>query len=144
MTTVYDVPPQEFLAEVSKELRSVSSVKPPVWAKFVKTGPHKKRTPDNPDWWFDRVASVLRTVYMKGPIGISHLRVKYGGRKKRGVRPEIFVKASGNILRKALQQLESAGLVEKVKTKKGRVISTAGMSFCDKIAARIAKATKAK
>ena len=73
---------------------------------------------------------------MKGPIGVSRLRREYGGRVDRGVRPEHSRKGGGNIIRKALQQLEEAGLVEKLGNR-GRVVSPRGRSLLDKLATEI-------
>ena len=100
----------------------------------------RERSPDQEDWWYIRAASVLRTLYLRGgkPVGVERLRTKYGGRTGRRVRPEHFKKGSGHIIRLILQQLEEAGLVTKVE-KKGRKITPQGISFLDKVAARIAK-----
>jgi len=114
----------------------VDEVTPPEWASYVKTGSHAERPPQNPDWWFIRCASILRKIYMKGPIGVSRLRREYGGRVDRGVRPEHSRKGGGNIIRKALQQLEEAGLVEKLGNR-GRVVSPRGRSLLDKLATEI-------
>ena len=114
----------------------MDEVTPPEWASYVKTGSHAERPPQNPDWWFIRCASILRKIYMKGPIGVSRLRREYGGRVDRGVRPEHSRKGGGNIIRKALQQLEEAGLVEKLGNR-GRVVSPRGRSLLDKLATEI-------
>jgi small subunit ribosomal protein S19e len=100
---------------------------------------HKERVPVDKDWWYLRTASVLRTVYRLGPIGVSKLRTKYGGKKNRGVKKEHFFKGSGNILRKSLQQLEKAGLIKFTDKgiHKGRIITPKGKAFLDKIATSI-------
>ncbi len=136
MATPNDINPNELIGELSKHLKTVAEIKPPVWAKFVKTGHHKERPPVNTDWWHIRAASVLRTVYMTGPIGTSKLRTKYGGKKNRGVASEHSYKGSGSIIRKVLQQLEKAGLILQAAKgmHKGRVISPKGRSLLNKIA----------
>ncbi|MEM2987826.1 MAG: 30S ribosomal protein S19e, partial [Candidatus Bathyarchaeia archaeon] len=105
---------------------------------IVKTGAHTQRLPDNPDWWFVRCASLLRKIYIHGPIGIERLRAEYGGRKDFGVRPEHAVKAGGTIIRKALQQLENAGLVEKFQNR-GRRITKEGRKLLEDIAEDVKK-----
>ena len=132
-----DVSPQELAKEVANALKE--KITAPKWAVFVKTGSHKERPPLEKDWWYIRAASVLRTIYRSGPVGVSKLRSKYGGAKNRGVKPHQFTKASGSILRKILQQLEAAGFVAKVKegVHKGRIITPAGISLLAKAAARI-------
>src|SRR3989344_9695850 len=102
MATMYDVDAQELILKAADELKKVPEIKAPAWAAFVKTGMHKERPPVNDDWWFVRTASLLRAVYRLGPVGVSKLRTKYGGKKNRGVKKEHFYKGSGNILRKSL------------------------------------------
>nr|4V4N_BU Chain BU, 30S ribosomal protein S19E [Methanocaldococcus jannaschii] len=138
MATVYDVPGDLLVERVAQRLKEIPEIKPPEWAPFVKTGRHKERLPEQEDWWYYRVASILRRVYLDGPVGIERLRTYYGGRKNRGHAPEKFYKAGGSIIRKALQQLEAAGFVEKVPGK-GRVITPKGRSFLDKIATELKK-----
>ncbi len=138
MPTPFDVPASILIERLANYLKEeVDVVKPPAWAPYVKTGAHVQRPPQNPDWWFIRCASILRKVYIKGPIGIGHLRSEYGGRKDRGTRPEHHMIGGGSIIRKALQQLEAAGLVE--KTQKGRVISRKGRQLLDRLSAEIKK-----
>ncbi|MFQ6056450.1 MAG: 40S ribosomal protein S19, partial [Methanosarcinales archaeon] len=84
-----------------------------------------------------RAASTLRRIYLGGPVGIEKLRSYYGGRKKRGHKPAHFKKASGNIIRKILQQLEKAGFVEKAA--RGRKITNKGQKFLDRIAYEVRK-----
>lgn len=140
MASIYDVDAGVLLKHASQELKKIEHIKPPSWADFVKTGMHKERPPVDPDWWYVRSAAVLRSVYRLGPVGVQKLRVKYGGKKNRGVKREHAYKGSGNILRKVLQQLEAAGFVEQaVKgVHKGRIVTPAGKSFLDKIATKLA------
>jgi len=138
MVTAVQVPADRLIAEVARCLKErVPEVKPPEWAAYVKTGAHKERVPEDTDWWYYRCASILRKLYVRGtPVGIERLRTAYGGRKNYGVAPEHFIKGSGSVIRKALQQLEKAGLVVKVKGK-GRILSPKGRSLLDKMANKI-------
>lgn len=135
MTTVFDVPPDKLIEKVKEKLKQNGKIFPPEWAKYVKTGMHRERAPRDPEWWYKRCASLLRRIYIDGPVGVSRLRTYYGGKKRRGVRPAHFVKGSGKILRVALQQLEDAGYVR--KTPKGREITPEGRSFLDGVANEI-------
>ena len=142
MPTPYDVPPDKLIERLARYLkREVEAVRPPEWAIFVKTGSHVQRPPQDPDWWYVRCASLLRKLYIHGPIGVERLRSMYGGRKDRGHRPEHHRKAGGSIIRKALQQLEAAGLVQKVTDAKGHVIGRTltpeGRSLLDRIATEV-------
>jgi len=135
MTTVYDVPADHLIRKVAEELKSRQEIKPPVWAAFAKTGAHKEMPPEDPDWWFIRAAAVLRRVYVDGPLGVERMRSFYGGKKNRGSKPNAFRKGSGSVLRKALQQLEAAGLI--VHDKIGRRVSPAGMAFLDHVSREV-------
>ncbi|HDD71604.1 MAG TPA: 30S ribosomal protein S19e [Candidatus Aenigmarchaeota archaeon] len=137
MFTPYDVPPSILIKKMASKLKEISQIQMPEWAKFVKTGIHRERIPSQSDWWYLRAASILYQVYMRGPIGLGHLRKLYGGRKRRGPKPEKKVNAAGKIIRSILQQLEVAGLV--VKTINGRKISPKGQRLLNQIATEIAK-----
>lgn len=129
MTTVYDVPPKDLIEAVAKELKTLGKVQPPVWAAYVKTGVSKEMPPTNPDWWFVRCASVLRRVYIDGPVGVSRLRTYYGGKHRKTVATPSFAEGSGSIAREALVQLEKAGYIKKLK--KGRQVTPEGQAFLD-------------
>ncbi|MAG45331.1 MAG: 30S ribosomal protein S19e [Nanoarchaeota archaeon] len=143
MVTIYDVNPSELIKKTSDRLKEIDSIKAPEWAQFVKTGVSKERPPIEKDWWYTRAASVLRKVYVLGPVGVSKLRKKYGGKKNRGHKPERFYKGSGNILRKVLQQLEKAELIKQTErgVHKGRGITPKGKKFLDGIAKELFKKT---
>lgn len=139
MPTVYDVPPDILIERLARYLKEeVPEVTPPSWAKFVKTSPSRERIPMQADWWYIRAASILRKVYLLGPVGLNTLRTLYGGRQRRGSMPEHHRKAGGAIIRKILQQLEAAGLVKKV-SKKGRVVTPKGRSLLDYLSTEILK-----
>jgi len=135
MATVKEVDTQELIKKAAERLEKMEEIKPPVWAEFVKTGVHKERPPEQKDWWSIRAAALLRRVYLE-QTGVSRLRNVYGGRKNRGHKPEHKRKASGAVIRKALQQLEKAGFV-KTEKGKGRTITSKGQQFLDKIAKEI-------
>ncbi len=147
MATIYDVDINQLIERTGDELKKIEAISPPEWSKYAKTGVHKERPPYKQDWWYTRTAAVLRSVYVLGPIGVSKLRQKYGGRKNRGFKPERFRRGSGNIIRKVLQQLEKAGFLRQteVGNYKGRTITPAGKSFIDKVASSLyVKATPVK
>jgi small subunit ribosomal protein S19e len=139
LPTPYDVPPSILIERLARYLREeVDEVVPPAWASSVKTGSHTQRPPQNPDWWFTRCASLLRKIYVKGPIGIERLRSEYGGRIDRGVKPEHAGKGGGAIIRKALQQLQVAGLVGPLRNR-GRVVTSEGRRLLDRLSTEIKK-----
>jgi small subunit ribosomal protein S19e len=139
LPTPYDVPANLLIQRLASYLKDeVDEITPPPWVSIVKTGSHAERPPQNADWWYTRCASLLRKVYFHGPIGIQRLRSEYGGRKDRGVKPEHCRKGSGAIIRKALQQLERARLVEPYRNR-GRIITKKGRSLLDRLSTEIKK-----
>ncbi len=141
MVSIYNVDPSALIERVSEELKKSDMVQPPEWAQFVKTGPSKTRPPASDDWWYVRAASVLRAVYKEGPIGVAKLRTRYGSKQDRGLAPERFRPASGNILRTILQQLEKEGYLMQGKDKnaQGRHITPKGQSLLEKCASALYK-----
>jgi len=137
LLSVKEVAPLQLIKATAQYLKENELVKPPSWAPFVKTGVSKDRPPTDPDWWYVRCAAILRKVYLKGPIGVSRLRKMYGGRHRVGHGHPRFAPGSGSIIRKALQQLEAAGLL--VKDKKGRSISEKGRKLLEEISSSLAK-----
>ena len=137
MTTVYDVPPWLLIESVALELKKIKAITPPNWAPFVKTGSFKELPPVRPDWWYIRASSVLRKIYLKGPLGTRKIKSLYGGKKNRGSKGEHRYKGSGSIARHILKQLELAALLQKVS--RGRQITGNGMSLLDGIAYNLEK-----
>lgn len=138
---LYTVDQQKLVLTVAQELKN--HIEMPEWAKFVKTGAHRETFPRNADWWYIRAASILRFCHMKGPVGVSKLRTRYGGRKNRGVRPDKFTLASGKVIRVVLQQLEAAKLLKQtvVENHKGRVSTPSGVALLVKAAKAMEKTT---
>lgn len=132
LAVVYDVPATLLVARAGQKLKETGKVKAPEWAADVKTGTHRQYPPTQQDWWYTRCASILRRIYIDGPVGVQRLRTLYGGRKNRGVRPDRHERGSGSIIRDALQQLEKAGFVKSVKG--GRAVTPQGMAFLDRVA----------
>lgn len=133
MATIFETNTQELLIKAAKALKE--KIKAPEWSIFVKTGVSRERPPVDGDWWYIRAASILRKVYLKGPIGTNKLRVKYSGRKNRGYKPERTYIGGGKIIRVILQQLEKVELIKHGAkgVHKGRIITPKGKSFLDKL-----------
>jgi small subunit ribosomal protein S19e len=139
MVTVSDVHARKLVWAVKEELKSVKEIKPPAWSVYAKSGVSRQRPPEQPDFWYIRGASLLRRIYLDGPVGVEKLRTFYGGRKRRRTKPARFKKGSGSVVRKLLQQLETAGFVKKEKNGSGRKITPKGRKFLDNIANKVAK-----
>ena len=139
MVTPNDVPASKFIQKLAKYLKeNVDAVAPPTWANVAKTGTHVQQQPQNPDWWYVRCASILRKIYVHGPIGIQKLRADYGGRNSKGVKPKHATKAGGSVVRKALQQLEAAGYIEIMKPH-GRRATPTGRKILKELAEELGK-----
>jgi len=137
--TPHDVPAPKLIEKLATYLKeNVDAVTPPAWAAFAKTGTHVEKQPQRPDWWYVRCASVLRKIYVHGPMGIEKLRADYGGNKGFSVKPEHARKASGAIIRKALQQLQAAGYVDTLKTR-GRKVTPQGRKLLQELAEEIGR-----
>lgn len=130
MKTALDIEPNKFIEALAERLKGL--VEEPEYIKFVKTGAHVERPPEQEDFWYIRCASILRQAYKQPRVGVNRLRTHYGGRKNFGVKPEHHVKAGGKIIRNALQALEKAGLLEKAE--KGRKLSSKGRKLLDEVA----------
>ncbi len=132
MAKVYDVPADVLIDKLAVMLRDEGIVAP-AWIPFVKTGSHADKPPQNRDWWHVRCASILRKIYLHGPIGVNGLRSEYGGGKPSGYGAAHHRDAGGAIIRNAIHGLEKLGYVEKLD-KKGRAISKTGMKKLDMLA----------
>lgn len=135
MAKVYDVPPNLLISRLSGILKG-EEIPAPEWIPFVKTGAHADKPPHERDWWHTRCASLLRKIYMRGPVGINGLRGVYGGGRPSGYGAAHHRDAGGAIIRNAVHGLERLGYVEKAGGS-GRVISRKGMQKLDKLATEI-------
>ena len=138
MTTVFDVPAKELINAVAKKLESETVIEIPKENIYSRTGVNKENPPVEKNWWYIRCASILRKIYINNIIGIEHLRSEYGGKKDRGSKPYKAASGSGSIIRRALQQLEKAGYVSKIKGK-GRMLTSKGRSFLDNTSFEVLK-----
>lgn len=136
MANVYEVDAGEFIKRSAEKLKS-AQLKKPAYIDYVKSGAGRERVPADPDFYYMRCASVLRQVYVNGPIGISTLRTRYGNRKRHTVTRHHHVRAGGSLIKDAFDALEKLGYVK--KSGKGRILTPAGKSFADKVSNEIAK-----
>lgn len=127
MTDVNKVPVELLLSNVAKTLKGDERIKAPEWLKYAKAGVHKEKTWDQPDWYYVRLASTLRKIYLNGPIGTVKLSQAYGGPVDRGSKRYHPAPGSRSIVRHMLNTLEELGYVK--KEPKGRVIAPAGQSI---------------
>jgi len=136
MADIKSIEPGKYNTKLAQALKELEEFKRPTWVDFVKSGVHKERPIEDPDFWYKRAASILRQLYINGIVGVGRLRSRYGGRKDYGMAPAHFTKSSGKIIRLIVQQAEAAGLVEKAKEKRaGRQLTHKGKQFLEKVTA---------
>ncbi len=143
MPAVYNVPANIMIRKLAEFLKeNVEEIHPPAWSLVSKTGSNRENPPQNSDWWYLRCASLLRKLYLYGPLGVSRLCVKYGGKEKKGTKRKHNRKGGGSAVREPLQQLEKAGFLISEKGT-GRRLSNEGRSLLDKMSTQIVKESEA-
>lgn len=142
MTTAFDVPPELLIDRLTEQLKTGKAT-PPEWAAFARTGVHTERAPQDPEWWYRRLAAVLRKVYVYGPIGTSRLSAEFGGKRDDGSAPYHPRKGSRALTRNCLQQLEAIGLVAKAEAR-GRRVTPEGRKMLDNLSKEILTELAAK
>ena len=133
MTTVYDIEAGDLIRVAAERLKG--SVEKPSYVGFVKSSQGRERPPEDPDFWYKRCASILRQVYVNGPVGISTLRTRYGSRQDHVVHRHHHLRAGSSIIRDAFAELEKLKYVK--NTGRGRVITPEGKAFLDRISSEI-------
>jgi small subunit ribosomal protein S19e len=136
MAKIYDVPADNLILKLSEVLKT-EDIPAPSWAVFVKTGAHADKPPQKSDWWYTRCASILRKIYLHGPLTVNDLRTIYGdGKRNMYYGARHHKDASGAVIRNAIHGLEKLGYLEKVE-KKGSVVTSQGMQKLDKLSTEI-------
>ncbi|MDA4133989.1 MAG: 30S ribosomal protein S19e [Thaumarchaeota archaeon] len=138
MVRVHDVPADKLIKALAEHLKRVPELEPPAWAAYVKTGSHAERPPQAADWWYTRAASLLRKVYLQGPVGLQQLESAYGGSKALAYYPKHHRDSGGSIIRNSLKDMEAAELVTKLGNK-GRVLTPKGVALLDKVSKDVFK-----
>jgi small subunit ribosomal protein S19e len=128
MTTVYDIEAEPLIQSVAEELENEFDA--PEWTNYAKTAANKDKPPEQENWYHIRSAAILRRIYTDGSLGTSKLRTIFGESKNQGHAPQHHGKASGKVIRTALQNLEEAGLVE-TEEGEGREITEDGQALLD-------------
>ena len=131
--SIYTVEPSKLIQSIAEKLKEYPEIAPPEGSKFWKTAFFKEIAPVEEDFWYIRCASLLRKINKFGEIGVNRLRKKYGGRNRKGSGLNHSAKASGKIIRVALQQLEKANLIE-ITERNGRKVAKEGHSLLERTA----------
>merc|ERR1711883_402 len=139
--SVKDVDQQVFTKALAAFLKKSGKVKLPEWVDVVKTNVAKELAPYDEDWYYTRLASMARHIYVRSPVGVATMTKIYGVRRNNGSCPSHWRRGSGSIARKGLQALEQLKLVEK-DSNGGRKLTSQGRRDLDRIAAQIVQAGK--
>ncbi|MGP6220604.1 30S ribosomal protein S19e [Caldiplasma sukawensis] len=137
MVNIKQVPPKLLIEKMKEELQKDEKISEPEWTKYLKAGSHREKSWTQDDWYYRRLASTLRKVYVKGKIGIQKISSDYGGKRDKGSAMYHPVEGSRYIIRKMFQKLEELGYLE--KTKEGRKVTPKGEAFMHKCAENIMK-----
>ena len=133
---IYDVPAKFLIEETAGKLKT--ELEQPEFVKYIKTGVNRERAPQREDWFYVRMGSIMYRAYKWNVLGTERLRSYYGGRKRRGVKTEHHYKASGKVIRTAVQTLEKAGYLEAAKPK-GRKLTSKGQKLLNEMSKLAAK-----
>merc|ERR1711988_1741543 len=93
--TLKDVSAEAFIKEFAAHVKRSGKVELPSWHNIIKTGHYKELAPYDEDWYYVRLASIARKVYLRQKTGVGALRKVYGGADRRGTCPSHHVIASG-------------------------------------------------
>lgn len=137
---IYDVPAAYLIEETAEKLKT--EIEEPEFTKYVKTGVHRERAPQRVDWFYVRMASILYRTYKWNIIGTEKLRSYYGGKRNRGVKTEHQAKASGKVIRSAVQKLEEAGYLVKAQPK-GRKLTPKSQKLLNEVSKTVVKGIEA-
>ena len=89
-------------------------VKLPEWVDIVKTNVAKELAPFDEDWYYTRLASLARHIYIRSPVGVSTVCKIYGYSQP-------LVSWFGIIARKALQPLNNSKWSKKIPMEVNKV-----------------------
>ncbi len=136
MVNVNEVPADLLLDKLASEFKE-KKVEIPDWANYLKDGIGREKAWVQEDWYYTRLASVLRKVSLKKTIGISRLSQEYGSRQDRGCKRYHPVQGSRFIVRNIFHNLEAMGYIKNDKA--GRSLTPAGQSLLDNAAKKVMK-----
>ncbi|MBD3187247.1 30S ribosomal protein S19e [Candidatus Bathyarchaeota archaeon] len=140
IANVFTVDPAELIESLAEKLKTYSEINPPLESKYWKTSCAKEFPPEDSElFWFIRSASLLRKLAIKQNLGVRRLRKIYSSNQKKGHNPSHSRPAAGKIIRRCLQQLEKAGLVNTIEGI-GRKLTPEGQSLIDKVAHELHRA----
>ncbi|ADM12650.1 40S ribosomal protein S19 [Encephalitozoon intestinalis ATCC 50506] len=126
MEEIYDVRPEKFNEALKSYLKSTNKVVPIKDHDIMKTGEGREQAPIDEDWYFTRMASIVRQISIRGTVTPEYLANKYGSSKNRGCRPSKYVGAYPEIGISVLENLKNMGWIndhpQDMLTEKGKTV----------------------
>jgi small subunit ribosomal protein S19e len=135
MVNVKEVPADLLVDELALQFGEMKNLEEPEWTLYTKSGVHREKGWTQEDWYYRRLASTLRKVYVNSGIGIQRLSEQYGGKKDGGSKPYHPAAGSRSIVRHMFNRLEELGLIK--KSEKGRVVTPSGQAMLDKASRKV-------
>ncbi|KAK7821097.1 hypothetical protein U0070_020459 [Myodes glareolus] len=132
---------QEFSRALAASLKISRQLKVPEWVNTVKLAKHKELAPYDENWFYPRVASTARHLYLCGGAGVGSMTKIYGRRQRNSVRSSHFSRGSKSVARHILQALEGLKMVEKDQDG-GRKLTPQGQRDLNRIAGQVAADSK--
>lgn len=109
---IYQVRPERFNMALKAYLKSSNKVVLPQDYDIMKTGEGRELAPDDDDWYYLRVASIVRQIAKKGVVTPGFLAERYGSRKNRGCKPSKYVPGYREIGESVLENLRGMGWID--------------------------------
>ncbi len=109
MEQVYRVKATPLIEAIKETLKTKNEIELPINWDLIKTSHGKEFSPEDPNWFYVRMASIVRTVMCKGTVSLKTLARKHSCRKNSGVRPSRYAKASDFVNESAVEQLIKIG-----------------------------------
>lgn len=105
MEQVYRVKAAPLIEAIKETLKSNEGITLPKDVDLIKTSHGKQYSPEDANWFYTRMASIVRYSMCKGTVSLKGLRRKYSCRKNAGARPSRYAKGSEFVIESAIEQL---------------------------------------
>ena len=109
MEQAYRVKAAPLMEAIKETLKTKNEIKLPENHDLIKTSHGKQYSPEDSNWFYIRMASIVRTAMCKGTISLKSLSRKHSCRKNGGVRPTRYAKASDFVNASAVEELIKIG-----------------------------------
>ncbi|RVD92615.1 40S ribosomal S19 [Tubulinosema ratisbonensis] len=111
---VFKLKAADFNSKLSTMLKTNKLIKEPENVDILKTCYAKQRAPSDPNWFFNRTASIIRCLATaKDGLTVKYFANRYGCSKNFGRRPSHHVKASAGLIKKIVAGLQEINWVER-------------------------------